>query len=1214
MEVTTYQEDTSHFHGRGQVLKAMPTGKMGMNYPGVNSEGLFRLIETPGNLSPSCRCCFKGIDTRNEGCMKRLSIAVTMAFTLFMSVYACAQQDSELFRLSFENFNFLEDEYVQRSGFKTAEDRGLELVEGRYGQALLLKKNNRFGQLDEMTGTDLDLATAVAFNTRHRMDQWDVYNEPFFWGFGKCSTKSGAVAFWIKGDISEGMLFEQSAMAWGRKEKFLIAITINENKQLGAYLTDSRYVRHEITGGNAWNPTEWNHVVLNWDMANGLELFLNGRSVASSWGSDSWWETPLPGLFHLPMPHVAYDEFALYGHPLDIKDIASLMEFDRLPEGRETPARTIEERGRVASALGLTYALSLPAATPYSGSKTLVFKEIDPTHCGDENIPGLFCRDGRYELAWPHQIATFTIIPGDADFQAEKLEIETAPDTPFNYITLEGNTNGLPTAFFDAERKGDTFTGVPFFDIVQNGGFFFGTSVERKAHRRFTLPFVKGYGAPGEFEGDVRLPLTGETRLHEIGLFDVTESNIRAEANDIRFDFTGVAESALSGKSGKSLLSTSSAGSRRILTTGVAEHSEKAQWHASGYLERMNIMLHGIPAKTAVKGILLDLRIRTKTPEDILLVRLHDPALPHRIWTHAELKLRNFETANGGQLRVYLEAPAFILGENDTVWIDISTLDNAEIRTGNADNKSGILLKTTTFDKAKTAYEAKAILPAQAEFTKAYHHRPWIFEKSWPDIDNPRSLGGQFDSVMPALAVQRILPDSFLAGFYADWATEKYYWGGYSNPEKNFPIKAIEIPNGVPRWAWLQKRMQDFRYRVTDFLIENQQSDGQIWGGWNDDTLILRGRPDLPLDGNEGAKNMYLKVYEGLDRTRIFEDGFCQIHPIDNLHNGDFVRERFRAVLFNLGDPVIFRRAMRTAWRWKQPFQTPYNWGNGKPFMFAKNILDWYWGKNVPHQAWQSPAPEKIDADLSRAVSYMDENMYHRYTSARVHTDNNTIFNESVVKNMILGGDASASISVAWPSGGGKDMARWVTYADSTNLTCKIYSFDKNPRNLTARLCRIEYGDYIITLSEDNGGTPGKELFSTKKRLRRFDTFNVSIPPEKEVLLTVKQRKRRKEPEQLPDLAVAAEDCHRENNTLAIRICNVGDGWSKKSTVLVLNAEGKKEGTAKLEEIDPSDDFVIKYRWVEINDLPRTGALTVVIDPGDKITEIFEGNNSAVVE
>jgi len=1113
------------------------------------------------------------------------------------------------FHIGFEDFGFLDEDIIARSGLKTVEDRGLELVEGRFGKGLYLSKETRIVEQDEMTGVDLDMVTAVVFNTRHRREHWDIYNEPFLWGAGRFNSGSGAVAFWVKGEVREGMLFEQSAMAWGRKEKFLLAVTIDGNGRPGAYITDSRYVRHTIQSDTAWRADRWNHVVLNWDRTRGLELFLNGKTIASSWGKDAWWQAPLPGLFHLPMEKTVYDELYIFPRPLAEPEITALMENNAPPEGNGIPEPTTEERDRLAGALGLSHALSLPAVEPMEDGRVLSFKEITPEFMGDGHVPGRFCQDGRYELAWPHQIATFTIVPGDADFQAEKLDVVLPEGVPFNYVTIEGNLDGMPSVLLDAVKENDRYTGRALFTIPRGQGFFFGTGVERKPYRRFTLPFLKGYGAPGEFTGDVKLPLTGATRIHEVGIFDVTEKEEERDPCETVYYFRTGGDLAY--RYDFALKTMESVRDRRKLHGYLAPPEGDGAWYGTGFLERTHLITTPMTGMCCVGAVVLDMTVRTKSPEDILLVRLHDPGTPHRIWTHAEVKLRGFD-GDGGRMRLMLDFPSLMLAEGDVVWLDIATYDGAEILVG-GNGGARIVLKPAPYLESVKEYETKALMPTMAEYMKAYHHQPWLFEKIWPDIMNPHSIGGQFDSIMPALAVKRLLPHSRLAEYYIEWAKPKYYWGSFVDPEKNFPIKHIEVPDGVPRWAYLQHVIQNFRYRVTDFLVENQNPDGQLWGGWNDDTLILRGRPDIPLDGHYAARDMFLKIYEGLDRTNIFGGGYCRIRPIDNVHNGDFVRERYKALIFKLGDPYIYRRALETAWHWDKPDETPYNWGGGKPFLFDKNTLEWYWGKRMPHTAYKTWSAEKLDENLSRLASYCDDILFHRFTEARMHADASRIYNEQYVVGMILGGNADETISVAWPEGGGKDLARWVTYADSTKLVCRMFSFRPLERDVTARLFRIEPGTYRIVLSRDENGSPGTILHTEKKRMKRFDTFTVPVPPGTPVLLTVEQVKKDRNAGPLPDLAVAPYDCDRKGNTLSIRVSNLGAKGSKKTVVHVYDTKSNKIGQAKVPGIEAPTDFVNKSNWVDIHNLPRKGTLVVVVDPKDRQKEILEENNRAVI-
>ncbi|MFC1573628.1 LamG-like jellyroll fold domain-containing protein [Candidatus Latescibacterota bacterium] len=1145
--------------------------------------------------------------------MKLFYIIVISLMIVMNSVisFAVESWNPVNFHLSFEDFDFLEECIVARSGYKTIEDRGLKLDEGKFGKALLMSLEPSVVTLEDMTGTDLDMATAVSYNTRHRRKVWVGYNEPFLWGAGKLNPGAGSVAFWVKGPIVEGMLFNQSAMAWGRKERYLLSITVDDQGIPGAYIRDSRYADHTIQGKKPLSKNTWNHIVLNWDKCKGLELFVNGLSVASSWGTDAWWETPLSGLFHLPMPKVLYDELYIFSRPLTGNEIKAFMEDNAPPKtGAVIPKRSKEDRDRLAKALGIAGSPALPGITPMDGSKVLSYREVVPEFAGDGTVLGWFTRDGRYELAWPHPIAVFTIVPGDVDFTAEKLDIDTPSGESWNYITIEGNMNGMPEVLTDRVKEGDRFTGNTFIEVPQDGRFFHGTIVERSAHPRITLPFLKGYGAPGEFKGNVRLPLTGETRIHEIGLFDVKETPYISTPGELVY-FLGEG-GILDNRYDFAMQALNPQVDRTALIGYQAPADGSGEWQPLGYLRCTHLITAPMIGNQQVDSIVLDLPVKTEGREDILLIRLHDPVLPHRIWTHAEVKLRGFDD-EGGRLRLMLDPPPLFLAESDVVWVDIASLDNASIRVGGAET-GRIILKPAKYNESMQAYEDKALLPVMAEFTKAYHHQPWLFEKIFPDVMNPHSLGGQFDSVMPAQAVLRVLPESRRAFHFVDWAKPKYYWGNFVDVEKNFPIKEIEIPADVPRWAWLQHLIQNFRYSIVDWIIAHQNEDGQIHGGWNDDTLILRGKGDIPLDSCNRASDLYFKVYEGLDRTNIFGDGFCQIYPIDNLHNGDFVRERFRGLLYRLGDPFVYRRSIQTAWHWDKPEETPFNWGGGKPFLFAKNTLEWYWGKNIPDKPYSSADWKTLDEKLSLLASYIDDTLLFRYTDARVHTDNYRVYNEQYVERMVLGGSANSSISVAWPEGGGKDLSKWVTYADSTRLECRLFSFDPLPRDVAVRLFRIHPGTYEIIVSEDNDGSAGLVLSKVEKKLKRFDTVRFSVPSKKPILLTISQIEKGSAPKSLPDLAIADYDCNRDGQSLRVRISNLGAAGSRDTTVRLYDSNNRRRGELSLLSLDAPTDFVEKSRWLTFIFVPKEGEIRIVVDPDNRVEEIVEENNVVVLE
>ena len=1137
----------------------------------------------------------------------RLLCGIAALLLLSGADYGYSQNGAATWHLSFDDFGFLKEDFVARSELKTIEQRGITLEAGRFGKGLRMNLVPKKVEIDNMSGIDLDMVTASVFNTRSRSD-WNMYCEPFFWGAGRLNTTSGSVAFWVKGPLSAGDFFDQSAMAWGRPERFLLMVSLDDSRHITASLTDSRYIRHIIKSEIVLDGDSWNHIVLNWDRAQGLELFVNGKSVASSWGKDAWWETYNPGLIHFPMPLTTYDEAWFFARPLASGEIAALMK-DNTPPAVDAviPDRTPAERDRFSRSIGLDGDLPLPVASPMQPGSVLSYREVVPDYMGDGHIQGRFCNDGRYEMAWPHSLAVFTFIPGDASFKAEKLDVTTHPGDPYNYVTLEGNLNGLPSVLQDCHREGELFIGKTFLSVPQDGRFFYGATVERAPRGVITLPFVKGYGAPDGYSGDVHFPITGETRIHEVGLFDV--QSLPEPKTFEEFSYTLTPGGKLEGRYDFALRTLSGPVDRAMFTGYLAPPKLAERWTSTGLLRWNRLITAPMTGRRCFGSILLDLEVKTDTPEDVLLVRLHDPGSPSCIWTHAEMKLQGFD--KGGRLRLLLAPPPLILETGDVIWIDVMSRNGASLKIGGPSG-GRITLKTAPFLESEKAFEMKALRPVMAQFSKSYHHQPWLFEKIWPDIMTPHSLGGQFDAVMPAMAVQRVLPNSRLAQFYVEWAGPKYYWGSIVNPEKDFPIKDISVPEGTPRWAYVQHLIQDFRYRVADWLGTNQNPDGQFGGGWDDDAICLRSKLDMPLE-NPRMLESYLRLFEGMDKTQIFKDGYCRISPNDNLHNYQFISNRHSALIYKPGDPAFYRRALRTAWHWDKPDSTPVSWAKGVPFVADRSVLRWYWGKNLPGP-YKTADPAALDTGLSRLASWLDDFMFYRQTEARIHTDNQVIYNEHLVSAMVLGGAADSTVSVGWLIGGGADLSRWVTYADSARFTCRLFSFDPLPRLVSARLYRIEPGMYEVNLSEDNDGTPGAAFFTRTQRLQRFDTVTLTIPPSKQVLLTVREIKREKGIQPLPDLAVASYDCAREGSSLTVRVSNLGAAVSPKTTLRLYDSVGKLLAEQPVAAIQPPTDFVEKSVRVSFPNVQGTGALRVEIDPGNRVNEIYEGNNSAVIE
>jgi hypothetical protein len=740
-------------------------------------------------------------------------------------------------------------------------------------------------------------------------------------------------------------------------------------------------------------------------------------------------------------------------------------------------------------------------------------------------------------------------------------------------------------------------------------------------------PFTKSYGAPPGFhsDGDVlKLPLSGDLRLHEFGMFNVSERALPQMPGDKRLHLG--ASPALEDKRYPAALNSLLAGRNRE-TVGLYGNP-----NAAGSLsplemrpmDRVNFFTEPAAGKVAYRSIILDLWVKSPAEGNMLSVRLFNPAVPSQTWTHAEARLHGF-TGRPGRLRLALEFDPVFLVQGDRLWLQVFATDGLTIITGDTDEPSSVTLRPETdWFSAEPKYSIKTMRPSILTYGRSFEYIPWQWDKSLPDIDAPENFGGQFDMAYPWQAALKVNPGDRLGHIYKAFGTGLFTNAGHPVDPSTIPRKTYAAPDNAPDWAVYFRDFQTYRNKIITWWRHHQRSDGQAGGGWNDDTLIFsRGYGDLPLDSNPDALALYNNAFDGFDKTNYFKDGYCRIYPIDRLHNGDFVRERYKSLVYNLGDPRSAVWAMEEAWRWGKPDKTPVNYGDGRAFLFGKDILEWYWGKRRTEKPYAPANSETLVEQLRMGANAHNDTTLWRYTEAWVHTDDQNPLGSPVMINLIAGGwgadtpkgsNVNVTVGVGWISGGGPDLARFVDYSGVDGLTVRMYSFDSFDRDVTARLYRLDPGEYTITLKSDRNGDGVFETTISEKtqRFRRFDRVNLAIPPLVPVLLELKQRKGDPFPGDLPDLAVSNFFMEKKGGDLVVTVHNIGNAPAGPFEVFVTCPSGNIIGKQQVRGLEGSGDFVPKKIVLTFPDLPEHDGYTVTLDPGKAVEEIYKENNTAV--
>lgn len=1135
------------------------------------------------------------------------------------------------YHLAFDDFAFLEDCYVAQSKLKTPEERRLELVGGRFGKALFLGSKPLIMDDDNMSGIDLDLVTAVIYNVAMAQRKGTGYDEPFIWGAGRLHPACGAVAFWAKGPLRTEALFNQSSSAFGRKEKELVEVRLEEDGSLSAYVEDARYVRHTVRTKPLWKPDTWMHIVFQWDRSSGVSLWVNGREAASA--ESAWWENQRPGLFHLPMAMAAYDEFYLFARPLAPGEIAKLHRDNAPPDSGDAlsaghDGAALLRRAFCADPSGL------PVLRP-SVSGALVYRQVTPERIHDEGVSGWWLSDGRHECAWPHEYALFTVVPGDADYHADHADILPPKGAVVNYITLEGNLTGLTV--LRGDRDG-SFSERPVI-VAPDEGFFHGTTIDGLGDAELRLPFTTGYGTPPDFEGEgILLPLSGDVRVHEAGLFNVGFTHPQSVPGERKFHIDPTPPVfEPDGRYRRSIDALLPVTDRRC--AGLYENIPFSRRGSIvlAPMTRLNLVTAPFAGRFDIEAAVIELwAVPSASGDNILSVSMSNPAVPSQRWTHAEARLEGF-SGKPQRIAIALEFDPVILMGGDRFLLDIFASDGMEIITGDPEHPSTVTLRPCIDTvRAVRAFSFRTMQPAIMTYSKMFEYMPWRITGQFPDVDRPDNFGGPFDMVYPWQAVLKAAPGDRVANIYRELVMRRFDSNQYPPKDMTFPdVSRAGAPPNAPDWAVQYRDFQTKRENIIAWYRHHQRSDGQVGGGWNDDTLVFSsdhgregGYSDMILDSYPDALTLYNNVFDGFDRSGLFRDGYCRIHPIDRLHNGDFVRERYKSLIYNPGDPRSAVWAMEEAWHLDKPDETLVNYGDGTAFMFGKNVLEWYWGRKRVEEPYvlDDEGREEILGALRLAASSFTDTVLWRFTEARVHTDDQSPCGSHVMHRLLDGGfgvresggvyytQVTITLGLGWPEGGGADLARFVEYSGNDGFTVRLYSFDSFDRDVTARLYRLDKGEYSVTVKvdDDNDGVFEKTAYERRENLRRFGTLTFAVPPKVNAILEVRQTRRDTEPADMPDLAVSGYYLRREGRSLVATVHNIGSAPSGAFDVTLLDSSGGEVKTVRASSLDAPVDYVPRSAEIRFDGVSPEEPYRVVIDRNDTIMEIFEENNEVV--
>lgn len=1153
--------------------------------------------------------------------------------------------------LGFESESDLLNDFVSQAerykvlGRDSLDQRELAIEPGGpFGNALHIKNGWPIskGTWNE-SGLDCDLIVAVVWGEWH--------TKPHYWGAGAFHGNQGTVAFWVKSNtLNPGIAFMQGSIAWGRKERDLFTVEVDEAGRFSAHIRDVANRYHRVDAKKpTWRNGEWQHIAVVFDSAYGMKLYCDGELAGSTWGDDAWWQTTLPGLFSPFLPESYYDEIQFFDGPLSDEQVRSLFETNGVQGVAGVPDEPLplEAQRRLAAVYGDLSAQELPSVA--AGSGALALRQSLVQSCSDESIPAWWVFDGRYELAWPHPYRLFTFVLGDADFHGTKADIVLEPGENPNYIAFEGALDELKVV---SGQPDALETGTTTIALGEKQPFYLSKHLELDNATALRIPFTKSYGSPADLEGSAYLPLSGPTRIHEIHLWETRPGDSMREGKGKRISWPLSAGSVSLARYGGALQKLMAQRDRTVVPA-VRELPQAGRIPMQP-LASLNLMGPDLHTDAAVDGVALHLVVKPSEKTDFLRVRLRDPANPSRVWAQTWLRV-DFPNLDAAQpVTVVLDIIDLMLASEDRLWLELTWRYGGELIVGDP-NQPSTLEAILSDDRAASLaqYAKHEMHPGRSQYIKEYNYRPWRFTGETVTTQNWSNFGGLYDMAYCPLAVLRHAPQHPIASIYKELVFDRES-PSMKDAGDVRDAQAVVTPENAPPWAVWERELIGVNQRVAHYAVSHQRDDGMFWGGSNDDCFIPLGFAGLPFLGDERTRRSWLRYYDGLEEMRIFYDGYCDIWPIDPLHITDFIGSRGLMLSYALGDPRVFERELRTAERYTEKVSetNAARAQKGLPPItgdradrekneatlveqveaeirdYSLTHIQAYWGLTPKPEPHAIADRNDVARRMMYAVQQTDEVAVFALTEAMVHTDRQ---GGGIGRNELiaaaLGGRVQGrvepypiGIAVSWEDLDSLELARLVAYADGERLVANVYNFSDTPVDASLRVWRLEKGRYELRMGPDRdddglidaaGGGKPEVTRSETVDLVRFSTIPISVPSRENTVLILERTAPVEQPEALPDLAIGPNDVVLDTDgSVRVVVHNIGAAPAQSAEVALVDPEGRVVESHAIVALDtPRTKLRPQRTEIRFAAKGASKGWSVVLDPENRLEEILEDNN-----